>query len=61
MLATVSPSLLQRRHSRNLANRRQTFSKEKRHEPPVHSVPYTVFNFLPRCPSLRPATLARLL
>ena len=57
----VSPSLLQRRHSRNLANRRQTFSKEKRHEPPVHSVPYTVFNFLPRCPSLRPATLARLL
>jgi len=49
------------RYLANIENNRQTFSKEKRHEPPVHSVPYTVFNFLPRCPSLRPATLARLL
>ena len=30
---------------------------EKRHEPSVHSVPYTVFNFLPRCPFLHPVTL----
>lgn len=39
--------------------RLRIFAKEKRHELPVHSVPCTVFNFLPRCPILRPATLAR--
>ena len=36
------------------------FAKEKRHELPVHSVPYTVFNFLPRRLLLHPVALAPL-